>query len=177
MVLSSLSVACLYQKSLCKPVSQVQSFPYNGETKNIHREFTFVREDMYFHKKIQTIKYIVWRLRPFALAWIWPFIPLKIIMAISILNCTVWLLWFDTDWMTVIHKPIKMKQIKKSIWKLRIQQMQIFLVACTRLYKPLYRSVRWSVSPSHFIFFCKVAYRVACAWLMAIGLVLKKASK
>ena len=55
MVLNSLSVACLYKKSIFKPVSQVQSFPYNGETKNIHREFTFVGEDMYFHKKIQQL--------------------------------------------------------------------------------------------------------------------------
>merc|ERR1711954_333599 len=67
------------------------------------------------------------------------------------------------------------------------------LVACTRLYKPLCRSVgpsvrrsvgpsvgrsvgpsvRWSVGPSVPLdfFFRKVAYKVACARLMAIGLV------
>ena len=50
-----------------------------------------------------------------------------------------------------------------------------FLVACTRLYKSLCRSVGPSVcpsvGPSRFTFFCKVAYRVACARLMATGLV------
>ena len=55
MVLNSLSVACLYKKSIFKPVSQVQSFPYNRETKNIHREFTFARKDMYFHKKYKQL--------------------------------------------------------------------------------------------------------------------------
>ena len=64
------------------------------------------------------------------------------------LYCTVWLLWFNTDWMTVVHKLIKMRRIKKSIWKLKIQQLQIFLVARTRLYKPLCRSVRRSVRQS-----------------------------
>ena len=47
------------------------------------------------------------------------------------------------------------------------------LVACRRLYKLLSirQSVRRSVGPSHFTFFRKVAYRVAFARLMAIGLV------
>ena len=57
-----------------------------------------------------------------------------------------------------------------------------FLVACTRLYKPLCRSVRRSVGRSvgrsvrrsvrhTLLFFGEVAYRDACARLMAIGLV------
>ena len=51
----------------------------------------------------------------------------------------------------------------------------LFLVACTRLDKPLCQSVRWSVGRSvclsHFTFFIVVAFRDACARLMAIGLV------
>ena len=47
-----------------------------------------------------------------------------------------------------------------------------FLVACTRLYKPLCRSVGRSVGWSvPLYFFGAVAYRDACARLMAIGLV------
>ena len=62
-----------------------------------------------------------------------------------------------------------------------------FLVACTRLYKPLCRSVRRSVGPSvrrsvgrsvchTLLFFRKVGYRVACARLMAIDLVFSQLS-
>ena len=57
-----------------------------------------------------------------------------------------------------------------------------FLVACPRLYShcvgrsvglSVHWSVRRSVGPSVplYFFFCKVAYRVACARLMVIGLV------
>ena len=52
-----------------------------------------------------------------------------------------------------------------------------FLVACTRLYKSPCRSVGRSVRPalrrSRFTFFCVVTCSVACAQLMAIGLVLR----
>ena len=55
-----------------------------------------------------------------------------------------------------------------------------FLVACTRLYKPLSvspsisvgRSDRPSVGPSHCTSFRRVAYSVACTQLMSIGLFL-----